>query len=93
MKASAVKVNGLIRDVYKDPITDKGKISKKGILALTYRCGIGCGWSTVRRENLRGEKNYLEVVYRNGQLLRSQSLKEIRGRSNDLNIAKHEKAA
>ena len=34
MKASAAKVDGLWRDVYKDPITDTGKRSKKGRLAV-----------------------------------------------------------
>jgi nicotinic acid phosphoribosyltransferase len=34
MKASAACVNGEWRDVYKDPITDSGKRSKKGRLAL-----------------------------------------------------------
>ena len=30
IKCSAIKVNGQWRDVYKDPITDKGKTSLKG---------------------------------------------------------------
>lgn len=30
-KTSAIEVNGEVRDVYKDPITDKGKTSKKGV--------------------------------------------------------------
>jgi nicotinamide phosphoribosyltransferase len=34
MKCSAICVNGQWRDVYKDPITDKGKRSKKGLLDL-----------------------------------------------------------
>lgn len=34
MKASAVKVNGEWREVYKDPVTDSGKRSKKGRLAV-----------------------------------------------------------
>jgi nicotinamide phosphoribosyltransferase len=34
MKCSAAKVNGEWRDVYKDPVTDKGKKSKRGILAV-----------------------------------------------------------
>jgi nicotinic acid phosphoribosyltransferase len=32
IKASAAKVGGIWRDVYKDPITDAGKVSKKGLL-------------------------------------------------------------
>ena len=34
MKASAIRVNGKWRDVFKDPITDPGKRSKKGRLKL-----------------------------------------------------------
>lgn len=34
MKASAAKVDGLWRDVFKDPVTDSGKRSKKGRLAV-----------------------------------------------------------
>lgn len=32
MKCSAVNVGGVWRDVFKDPITDPGKVSKKGVL-------------------------------------------------------------
>jgi nicotinamide phosphoribosyltransferase len=33
MKCSAARVNGEWRDVYKDPVTDTGKKSKRGMLA------------------------------------------------------------
>ncbi len=33
MKMSAIRINGVWRDVYKDPITDPGKASLKGLLA------------------------------------------------------------
>jgi hypothetical protein len=33
-KCSAIVVNGELRQVYKDPVTDKGKKSKKGLLTL-----------------------------------------------------------
>lgn len=33
IKCSAIKVNGTWRDVYKDPVTDKSKVSKKGIIS------------------------------------------------------------
>ena len=36
MKASAIKVNGVWRDVFKDPITDPGKTSKKGRISTVY---------------------------------------------------------
>lgn len=40
MKCSAICVDGQWRDVYKDPITDKGKLSKKGILDLVKIEGV-----------------------------------------------------
>ena len=46
MKASAIKVAGKWREVFKDPITDSGKKSKKGRVTLyrdkdgTYRSGV-----------------------------------------------------
>lgn len=36
MKCSHIVVNGQARDVYKDPIGDKGKSSKRGRLMVTY---------------------------------------------------------
>ena len=43
MKCSAICVNGEWRDVYKDPVTDQGKKSKRGRLALTRKNGV---WAT-----------------------------------------------
>lgn len=71
MKASAICVDGEWRDVYKDPITDSGKRSKKGRLALTE------AFETVRVEELGECENLLEVVFRNGELLREVSFDEV----------------
>jgi nicotinamide phosphoribosyltransferase len=45
MKASAAQVDGVWRDVYKDPITSRAKRSKKGRLAVV---ADGAGYQTVR---------------------------------------------
>jgi len=58
-------------DVEKDPITDVGKRSKKGRLALTEQ------FETVRVEELDGRKNLLESVFRNGELLRDYRFDEL----------------
>ncbi|WP_444928720.1 nicotinate phosphoribosyltransferase [Microbulbifer sp. SSSA002] len=79
MKASAVRVNGLWRDVYKDPATDSGKRSKKGRLALVYRQD-GTPY-TIREQDIGDRTNLLETVYRNGQLLIEQNLEAIRARA------------
>ncbi len=80
MKASAVCINGDWRDVFKDPITDSGKRSKKGRLALIKNSeGL---YQTIREQDLGQQQNQLRVVYRNGALLIDESLAEIRARVN-----------
>ncbi|WP_443749926.1 nicotinate phosphoribosyltransferase [Asticcacaulis solisilvae] len=86
-KASAARVNGQWRDVYKDPITDSGKRSKRGLLGLA---ADGGSFRTVAvREGdftpLDGSVNVLETVWRNGELLRDDSLANIRAR-----VARHD---
>ena len=78
MKASAVCVNGNWRDVFKDPITDSGKRSKKGRLALVKNSEGQ--YQTIREQDLGQQQNQLRVVYRNGDLLVDESLAEIRAR-------------
>lgn len=54
MKASAALINGTLQEVYKDPITDAGKKSKRGILDLfRYKDGT---FKTLRHDN--GEVEY-----------------------------------
>jgi nicotinamide phosphoribosyltransferase len=79
-KASAARVNGRWRDVYKDPITDAGKRSKRGLLGLAegYRT-VAIGESDF--QPVEGGRNLLEPVWRNGELLRNDSLATIRARA------------
>lgn len=84
MKANAMQINGAWVDVFKDPITDPGKSSKKGILSLVRSGGVGVsGWRTIRRSELRdGEVDQLKVVYKNGELREDYTFDQIRVRSN-----------
>ena len=84
MKANAMCINGEWRDVYKDPITDPGKTSKRGILGLVRSNGIGSSsWSTVRRDSLISSgQDQLRRVFINGELLVDDTLSNIRARSN-----------
>lgn len=75
MKASAIQINGMWEDVYKAPVTDAGKVSKKGRLALRKSDGK---YETVRVEDCHISKNALERVFLDGSLLRNQSFAEIR---------------
>jgi nicotinamide phosphoribosyltransferase len=83
MKASARQdAEGTWHDVFKDPITDKGKISKKGRLGLVYECGVGsCGYHTVPKEVAEKKGNILRTVFRDGELLVDDSFEEIRNRA------------
>ena len=90
LKCSAARVDGEWRDVYKDPVTDKGKTSKRGRLTLLRSEG-GDVYRTVAvpREAASvddaplpaGFRPALEAVYENGRLLRDWTFDEIRERS------------
>jgi nicotinamide phosphoribosyltransferase len=74
MKASAACVNGEWRDVFKDPVTDPGKRSKRGRLALIRD---EQGYRTVNRSDAPAG-NLLVPVFRNGKVLVEWSLEEVR---------------
>jgi nicotinamide phosphoribosyltransferase len=79
MKASAIRCSGVWHDVYKDPVTDTGKRSKRGRLALVKRDGV---FQTIRREELRpNEENWLKPVFLNGKVLSRPKFSEIRERA------------
>lgn len=78
MKNSAVKVNGQWRDVYKDPVTDHGKRSKKGILDLQDGKTVRIDADDLLTERQNSD---LTVVYRDGKLLNTLTFQEIRDNS------------
>ena len=61
------------RDVFKAPITDKGKASKKGRVTL-YQSANGLYHSGVED----WPKSALQEVYRDGVLLRDMTFDEVR---------------
>lgn len=77
MKASSVMVDGVWRDVYKDPVTDPGKSSKKGRLAVVHEDE----YHTIRYDALGARDNLLRPVYRNGTLIVDDDFETIRGRA------------
>jgi nicotinamide phosphoribosyltransferase len=80
MKANAIEIDGVWYDVFKDPITDVGKRSKSGRLALQHWAGEG--YETVRVENLVDARaNQLRTVYKNGELLVDDTFATIRARA------------
>ena len=79
MKCSAIRVNGQWRDVYKDPITDNGKRSKKGRLALVTN---GEDWNTIRVGELPDNaQDELQVVFIDGNPAKQQTFDKIRERA------------
>jgi nicotinamide phosphoribosyltransferase len=80
MKASAVKVNGEWRGVYKDPSTAPGKRSKQGRLAAVINENGNI--ETILEKDLNGRENQLQTVYRNGQLMVDMNFSDIKARAN-----------
>lgn len=69
-------IDGVDTPVRKDPVTDKGKASKGGRVALLKQDGR---YVTMTNQLRQGTPfDLLEPVYRNGEMLRMQSLDEIR---------------
>jgi len=83
-KTSSVVVDGVEKAVYKQPITDQGKNSKKGRLTLELHDG-----KYVTVENNEGDptKDILVTIFENGVLLQDYSLEEIRSRA-ELDLTK-----
>ena len=80
MKTSAALINGKWVDIYKDPIGDHGKASKRGQLALIRENGKN--YETVPREGWAWA-DLLQPVYENGKILREQTFADVRERSNE----------
>lgn len=76
-KCSSVWIDGREVDVYKDPVTDPGKKSKRGKQDLISD-GAG-GFNTVSGQ--MGDLSLLETVYEDGRILRQQNLDEVRALS------------
>ncbi len=80
MKCSHAVVNGVARDVFKQPKTDTGKSSKAGLLAVTRYNGE---WQTNPKQFTLPQDDKLELVFRNGEILREQTFEEIRKLNKD----------
>jgi nicotinamide phosphoribosyltransferase len=80
MKCSAAIINGELIDIYKNPITDRGKVSKKGILDLIYENGE---FKTINIEKDKPHKNsVMKTVFENGKILKEYTFDEVRNNEN-----------
>lgn len=84
MKCSCIKVGDKIIDVFKNPVTDRGKVSKKGRLDL-IKTNSG-DYKTVNishlKENEYHKDSILELVYENGEVKKDYTLSEVKSNEN-----------
>ncbi|MGB8701730.1 MAG: nicotinate phosphoribosyltransferase [Thermosynechococcaceae cyanobacterium] len=78
MKCSEVMIAGKAIAVYKDPMTDPSKTSKRGRLALVK---TETGYETVPETPETAPLNQLQTVYENGRLVQPCTLNEVRQRA------------
>ena len=81
-KASAIVADGKLIEVYKQPITDAGKNSKRGRLDLIK--DESGEYQTVKLETAdqrKAENSQMRTVFENGELLVDDNLDEIRSRA------------
>jgi nicotinamide phosphoribosyltransferase len=89
MKGSSIFVNGKWKGISKDPVTDPGKRSKEGVLELFRNVNTNefltfdtsKSWSDKIIEINKDINNYiplLETVYKNGKIMRRQTLNSIK---------------
>jgi len=97
MKCSAIAINGFHEqdddaswgnkttrwyDVYKDPITDSGKRSKRGRLKLVRTLSDGKYYTLPEDDFIKTPtENVLVEVFRNGKILKEYTFEEVRANS------------
>jgi len=91
LKCSAARIDGRWIDVYKDPVTDKGKQSKRGRMTLLRHRELGT-FQTVpvppQAESVAdvvkppGYDDAMVTVWENGHLVHDWTFAEVRGRAN-----------
>lgn len=79
IKATFAVVGGEERELFKDPITDPGKRSHKGLLRLD-RLSSGDYVTTDRISEVEEKQGLLREVYRDGRLLVDETFQDIRDR-------------
>jgi nicotinamide phosphoribosyltransferase len=73
-KCSAIDIDGVWYDVYKRPVSDARKASKRGRLALTCEDGT---YTTVRERCVPGY-SVLQTVFHNGHIIRDWTFDQVR---------------
>ena len=90
LKCSAARVNGQWIDVYKDPVTDKGKMSKRGRMTLLRHREYGSFKTVPIPPEARslddltlpmGYEDALVTVWEDGRLVTDHKLADVRARA------------
>lgn len=87
MKASAMRINGKWRDIYKDPVTDSEKKSKRGIQHVvldpdsTLAVLNDAEFGSFNIDDDPMASDLLKSVWRDGELLVNHTFADIRGRA------------
>ena len=76
-KCSAIRRDGKWHPVFKDPVTDSGKLSKGGRLKLLKVDG-GKSYSTVKQDVATDQKDALVEVFNNGNIVKEYTFDECR---------------
>ncbi len=76
-KCSSAIVNGEARDVFKDPVTDSGKRSKRGRLKLVME-----NETYITRSQEEAGMDILQTVFENGEIKKKYSFEEVKENSN-----------
>jgi nicotinamide phosphoribosyltransferase len=80
-KCSAATIDGKVVDVYKDPITDKGKTSKKGRLDTIQVHGYPAATVRLKDDEIAHPQTIMHTIYENGELMNHTTLDEVRARA------------
>jgi len=78
IKATYCEVNGVPREIVKDPITDHGKKSHKGLMMLTEKNGVYMTHDQCTPD--QEKEGLLTTVFKDGKLVKEFSIEQIRER-------------
>ena len=78
-KCSSITINGIESDIYKDPVGDSTKKSKRGRMTVN---NINGNIVTLCGKDVQEDTNILETIFENGKIIKTYSFDDIRERSN-----------
>jgi nicotinamide phosphoribosyltransferase len=79
IKATYCEVNGVPREIVKDPITDHGKKSHKGLMMLTCKNGVYMTHDQCTPD--QEKEGLLTTVFKDGKLVKEFSIEQVRERA------------